>query len=143
MICFLCVSSTYIYGTLLTANGNLAYLNIVASVGVVFNIALNIILIPKHQALGSAFASLITQFLTGICQIILCIYVFRLSLNNTFFRLLLFLAGLIICAYYLNFKDYSLYYSFLLYSMFSLIWLFVTRVLVVTDFQLLLKNKFK
>ena len=26
MICFLCVSSTYIYGTLLTANGNLFYL---------------------------------------------------------------------------------------------------------------------
>ena len=143
MICFLCVSSTYIYGTLLTANGNLFHLNIVAGFGVVLNIVLNIILIPKHQALGSAFASLITQFLTGLCQIILCIHVFRLSLNNTFFRLLLFLIGLIICAYYLNFKGYSLHYNFLLYSVFSLIWLFVTRVVVLSDFHLLLKNKFK
>ena len=36
------ISSTYIYGTLLTANGNLFYLNIIALFGVILNIILNI-----------------------------------------------------------------------------------------------------
>ena len=143
MICFLCVSSTYIYGTLLTANGNLFYLNIVASLGVVLNIVLNIILIPKHQALGSAFASLITQFLTGLCQIILCCYIFRLDLVKTCLRLLLFLIGIILCAYYLHLNSYSLYYAFMLYSLFSLSWMFMTRIVIFSDFKLLISSKLK
>jgi len=143
MICFLCVSSTYIYGTLLTANGNLFYLNIIASVGVVLNITLNIILIQKHQEIGSAFASLITQFLTGLCQIILCCYIFRLALIKTCLRLLLFLVGIILCAYYLNFNHYSLHYAFALYSVFSLMWMFVTRIVIFSDFKLLISSKLK
>ena len=43
---FVSISVTYIFGTLLTANGNLKYLNIVAAVGVVINLTLNFIFIP-------------------------------------------------------------------------------------------------
>ena len=66
MGCFVCVSSTYIFGTLLTANGNLYHLNLISVGGVIINIFLNLILIPKHGALGSAIASLVTQFLVSI-----------------------------------------------------------------------------
>src|SRR6185436_11634267 len=38
MVCFSAISTTYIYGTLLTANGNLKYLNIMALGGMVLNI---------------------------------------------------------------------------------------------------------
>ena len=50
MICFVFISTTYIFGTLLTANGNLKTLNKIAFGGVVLNIILNLILIPKYQA---------------------------------------------------------------------------------------------
>ena len=120
MICFICVSSTYIYGTLLTANGNLFYLNIVAGLGVILNIVLNIILISKYNAFGSAVASLITQFLTGVAQIFLCVYIFKLNLFKTFMKLFLFLAGLILFTYYIKTLELALYYKFIMYLVFRI-----------------------
>lgn len=81
MLCFVFISSTYIFGTLLTANGDLKTLNKVAFAGVVLNIVLNLILIPTHKAYGAALASLITQGLTAIAQILLCTKVFKFKLN--------------------------------------------------------------
>ncbi len=67
--CFVGVSTTYIFGTLLTANGELKILNRLAVGSVLLNIFLNLILIPRYQANGAAAASLITQFLSAIVQI--------------------------------------------------------------------------
>ena len=143
MICFVCVSSTYIYGTLLTANGNLYHLNIVAGFGVLLNIILNFILIPRYQALGSAIASLITQFLTGLAQIILCYYFFRLHLWSSFIRVIIFLAGVLTCAFYVDSAGELSYYSILFYFTFSFVWLFITRLINVSDFYLLISTKLK
>jgi O-antigen/teichoic acid export membrane protein len=55
------VSVGYIFGTLLTANGNLLFLNLTSLIGLVANILLNIYLIPVYQAEGAAWATLITQ----------------------------------------------------------------------------------
>ena len=75
-------------------------------------VVLNLVLIPKYYALGSAFASLITQFLTGLIQIILCIYIFKFNFFRTFMKLLLFVIGIILCAYFLkeseNYMSYNL-----------------------------------
>ncbi len=79
MLCFVCISTTYVFGTLLTANGNLRTLNLLASIAVVLNIGLNLIFIPKWQALGSAVASLITQAFVSITQIIISKRVFGFS----------------------------------------------------------------
>ena len=143
MICFICVSSTYIYGTLLTANGNLFYLNLVAALGVVLNIILNIVLIPQYYAFGSALASLLTQFLTGVAQILLCIYIFKFSFLNTMLRVLLFLLGLLIFTYCLKLIETNLYYKLFIYLSFSLLWIFVTRLMKISDFNMLIKNRFK
>ncbi len=83
MICFVFISTTYIFGTLLTANGNLKTLNKIAFGGVVLNVVLNLILIPKYQAYGAAIASLITQGLTTIAQVWLCKSYFNLKLNSS------------------------------------------------------------
>jgi O-antigen/teichoic acid export membrane protein len=69
MCCFIPISSTYIFGTLLTANGNLRQLNIMASSGMVINIVLNFILIPKYSATGAAISSITTQAITALAQI--------------------------------------------------------------------------
>ena len=69
--CFVAVCSTYVFGTLLTAGGRLRQLNWMAAGGAVLNIGINLVLIPRMQAEGAAWASLITQVLTALVQIML------------------------------------------------------------------------
>lgn len=73
------IASTYVFGTLLTANGSLKQLNLMAFSGMVLNVALNLILIPRFQAYGSAYASLTTQIFTGAAQLILALVIFKLK----------------------------------------------------------------
>ena len=82
MIGFLFVSTSYIYGTLLTANNNLRFLNILAGATVVINISLNLILIPRFHALGAAISSLISQAFYAITQLVLSRRVLRIPLNG-------------------------------------------------------------
>ena len=97
MTCFLAISTTYIFGTLLTANGSLWHLNSIALSGMLLNIALNFILIPRFQATGSAFASLMTQMLVAVFQIIVVKHLFRIKTNYFLLeRLLLFTIATII-----------------------------------------------
>ena len=65
------VSTSYIFGTLLTANNNVKQLNYMALIGVVTNIVFNIIFIPIYKAWGAAFSSLITQGITALIQALL------------------------------------------------------------------------
>ena len=91
MIGFTGIATTYIFGSLLTANGSMKHLNIMAFTAMILNIVLNFILIPRFQAFGSAYASLITQLFAGVTQIILVYFIFKLKFNPGFiFRLLLF-----------------------------------------------------
>lgn len=81
MICFTAISTTYIFGSLLTANGNLKQLNIVATSGMVLNIGFNLYLIPRFMAVGSAWASVITQFITAGLQMYLAMKIFKFNFN--------------------------------------------------------------
>ncbi len=100
MSCFIAISITYVFGTLLTANGNLKQLNIMASIGMALNIVLNIFLIPMYKAYGSALSSLITQFITAMFQVYLCQKVFKFRINYRFLiTLFVFLIGVIIFNY--------------------------------------------
>ena len=65
------ISFTYIFGSLLTANGNMKLLNITAIAGICVNVAVNLILIPHLQARGAAIASLSTQSVVSLLQIII------------------------------------------------------------------------
>jgi O-antigen/teichoic acid export membrane protein len=89
MLSFIAVSTTYIFGTLLTANGNMKQLNIMAAFGMVLNVTLNYILIVRLEAFGSAISSMITQFLTAGIQVYIAQKIFKFKVNyrliNTFF----------------------------------------------------------
>ncbi len=88
---FVFISLTYIYGTLLTANGSLSKLNIIAACGVTINIVGNLILIPRYQAIGAAYVSLATQSLTALAQITAAFSIFGFKfLGRTQFALLLY-----------------------------------------------------
>jgi O-antigen/teichoic acid export membrane protein len=97
MSCFTAVCLTCVFGTLLTASGNLKKQNIAAIGGILINVILNFILIPKYYAFGSAISSLITQLLTGLAQVFICYKVFNFNVNK---RILIstftFVAGLIV-----------------------------------------------
>lgn len=67
---FMAVCITYIFGTLLTASGDLRTLNKLAAGGMVLNIGLNFILIPRYQVLGAAWAGLVTQAVMALAQVI-------------------------------------------------------------------------
>jgi O-antigen/teichoic acid export membrane protein len=79
MLSFIAISTTYIFGTLLTAKGALKHLNILAFFGVIINIVLNFIMIPESGAEGAALASLITQALTALFQVIIALKLLKIS----------------------------------------------------------------
>lgn len=81
VFCFFAQSSNYIFGTLLTANGSLKQLNIMACFGMTINILLNLILIPRYHAVGAAYASVVTQFSTAIIQIALSHRIFHFKVD--------------------------------------------------------------
>ena len=81
MFSFVAISSNYIFGTLLTANRSLKILNWVALAGLVANIVVNLLLIPRFMAIGSAWASLFAQGSTAILQIFLAARVFNMKIN--------------------------------------------------------------
>jgi O-antigen/teichoic acid export membrane protein len=81
MLSFIGIAMNFVFGTLLTANGNLKELNIISVIGVVINILLNIILIPKYGASGAGFTAFVTQSLMAITQFILCARYFQLTIG--------------------------------------------------------------
>ncbi|MCB9196953.1 MAG: polysaccharide biosynthesis C-terminal domain-containing protein [Flavobacteriales bacterium] len=103
MICFISMISTYIFGTLLTANGSLKLLNYVALIGVVVNLILNYIWIPSLGAYGAAAASMITQTLTALVQLVLAIRVLKIKIDlTTLVQLSAFVTLLLIIAIFIS-----------------------------------------
>lgn len=120
-------STTYIYGTLLTANGNLKELNRMALITMLINISLNLILIPRFQALGSAISAVTAQLFSAFYQIILSNRIFKFKTNITFIgQLILFvLVSLTIglcCHYFVN----NWILSILLIGITGLLLIFIT-----------------
>ena len=74
------IGITYIFGTLLTAGGYLKQLNIFAASSLVLNVVVNLVLIPRFGAVGSAWASLTAQTFMAVAQLLLAIHLFRLPL---------------------------------------------------------------
>jgi len=81
ILSFIPLSFSHVFGTLLTANNNLRLLNQMAIFGVLLNVGLNLILIPKIEAQGAAIATITTQSITALFQLILVMRVFKLTID--------------------------------------------------------------
>ncbi|MEI6681876.1 MAG: polysaccharide biosynthesis C-terminal domain-containing protein [Bacteroidota bacterium] len=109
---FIAVSTTYIFGTLLTANGNLRQLNFIAVAGLLINLILNFLLIPRFLASGSAVASLVTQFTMALLQVLMVQRVFKFKINYRFLlTLFTFVAG--VSLFNIVSHSLSIHWSFL------------------------------
>jgi len=95
--CFVAVCTTYVFGTLLTAGGRLRWLNWMAAGGALLNIGLNLLLIPRFQAEGAAWASLVTQGITAAVQLVLASRMYGLkAVNVLVLRASLYALGLVL-----------------------------------------------
>ena len=127
MFCLTAVSTTYIFGTLLTANGNLKQLNIMAIVGIFINLVLNFILIPHYKAFGSALSSLITQFFTAGIQIYFAYKIFKFKINvKLLLSLSIFLVGVILFNCFGRYATTNWLFNFFISTSCSLIWAFLS-----------------
>ena len=140
LLSFIAVSCNYIFGTLLTANGRLKPMNILAIIGVIVNISLNLILIEKNGSSGAAIASLITQIFTLLAQIILCykFFPFKVQILPIFqiigFPLLFFTGIFILELYFLPNAAYPWSLKLIIYIFFGTISGFAFRFIRIKDF---------
>ena len=133
MIGFTGIATTYIFGTLLTANGSLKQLNIMAFSGMVLNVVLNLILIPRLQAYGSAYSSLVTQLFTGAVQVALAVYILRLKIEWMYILKLLFFVGAVILFGWLSEFLSNWVYGYLLMIFVSIIFAFFLGLISLKD----------
>lgn len=141
ILCFLGISTSYIFGTLLTANGNLRKLNFMAVGGVIVNITLNFILIPKFYALGSAIASLVTQTFVAILQVLLAKKIFQFSIDLKRIAIfVLFIGGVLLFSMFSVDLDFNWVYKFIAILVFTMILAFLLRLIHLKVLVDLLKN---
>ena len=144
MIGFMGIATSYIFGTLLTANGNLKYLNIMACFGMILNIVLNLILIPKFQSIGAAVSSMITQLLTAITQVFIAKKVFKFNLNyKLLVRIFVFMTISTATTYIFTLPDINIkwYYSIGIVILINISLAFAIRLLNFKSVRLLMINQ--
>jgi O-antigen/teichoic acid export membrane protein len=140
MLCFVAISSTYIFGTLLTANDNLKQLNTLAIIGLLLNLVLNFVLIPEFKAYGSAVASLITQFVVVVAQVFIVKRVFSFSFNLKYILVLVIILGSLLGVDYFL-KDLSLVVQILVLSIQALFLAFVFQIISLKNIKNLLLKR--
>lgn len=141
ILSFIPLSLSHVFGTLLTANNSLKLLNRMAIVGIALNIGLNLILIPKMEAEGAAIATLITQSVTAIVQLLLAMRVFKLSIHwPIILRLTLLILVFTFIALTLNHQVGEIW-SLLTTFLTGVLLLFLLQLLNIKDLLTLLKSK--
>ena len=139
-ICFIPISMTYIFGTLLTANGSLKHLNIVAGLGMVLNISINLFLIPRFFALGAAYSSLIAQTITAVFQALIAIKIFKIKFDPIYaLKILFFVISLGLSAFILKDITTQWAYNLIITSFAMVVLSFVFRIFSIKDILSLLK----
>jgi O-antigen/teichoic acid export membrane protein len=138
---FIGIATTYVFGTLLTANGSMKQLNIMAFIGMVINVTLNLVLIPRYQAFGSAYASLFTQIVTASAQVVLATVVFKLKPNYWFLlRLFAFVSTTVILAEIsLQIENWFFGYMFLIVV--SVFFAFILKLFNILDLFKFIRNR--
>ena len=132
MLSFVAISSTYIFGTLLTANGNLKKLNRLALLGVILNFVLNYYWIPQAGAYGASLASLVTQVVTVLGQIYLSYRVLQLKISlRDWIPLFLYtsIVGLVLFVYNQFSPDVDWKIGFLIIGIFGAFAAFATKMI--------------
>lgn len=127
---FLGICITYIFGTLLTANGSLMQLNTMAVIALAISLTLNFILIKRFGMIGAAIANASTQLFTAFYQVILVKKIFRFHTNyKLLLNLLIFIVIIAAGSLLLSKLPITWYYSFGIYLVAAAVIALSTRLL--------------
>ncbi len=135
--CIIPIAFTYVFGTLLTANGNMKLLNITAIVGICVNILVNVILIPNLQARGAAIASLSTQSVVSLLQFIIALRELHVPFRSLPWLSCLAFVALLIPTCILSVKILHIHviYTLLIMVVWALLLGFITRLINIKDLK--------
>lgn len=141
--CIIPISLMYVFGTLLTAKGSMRKLNITAAIGIVVNVLVNVILIPRLQARGAAIASLSTQSVVSLLQFIIAMRELKVPLKTLpWLSCLLFTALLIPTAIVsVRILHCHVIYALLIMAGVALIYGFATRLIQIEHSRLLWRKQ--
>ncbi|HJX71570.1 MAG TPA: polysaccharide biosynthesis C-terminal domain-containing protein, partial [Bacteroidales bacterium] len=127
---FLGICSTYIFGSLLTANGNLKVLNIVAGTGVIISLTLNFMLIPRIGVVGSAIANLSAQGLTALAQVIVAAIIFKFKINyRLIIQLLIYFSAAILIVLLVRRMPIPWFYQIIIFAFTSILLAFILKII--------------
>lgn len=100
IFCIIPIATTYVFGTLLTAAGRLRQLNRYAAVTLLLSVLLNVLLIPRFGAVGSACAAVGAQSLMAVAQVVAAVRIFALRPTGGYIlRLVFFTLFVIVCTF--------------------------------------------
>lgn len=144
-VSYAALGTVYVFGALLTANGSMRALNIIALSGAGANVILNYFLIPIYGALGAAIATVVTQWAVALAHILVARQTFKLVFGyGLLVRLGIYLIALIILAI----GSFGLWYTlnwqinFVLYSICGLALAFVLRLIDIRQIFQLAKARY-
>jgi O-antigen/teichoic acid export membrane protein len=131
ILCLIPWSMTYIFGTLLTANGSLRLLNITSVIAIVVNITINFTLIPILEARGAAIASLATQTSIAVMQFIIAFRLLKIPFSTIpYIKCLLYLTLLIVSIYFAKiYLPFGVIINLITCSGIAFIWAFATKLI--------------
>lgn len=141
MLCFIPMCMVYIFGTLLTAKGDIKMMNIAAIISLTVNIGLNIILIPQYESYGASISQLATQIVFSTICIVRCFYLFQFKITMpTVLKFGLFIISLF--GIYVLVKGFqSVWISLLLFAIGSLLLVLLLRFFDVNKLKEFYQNK--
>jgi O-antigen/teichoic acid export membrane protein len=141
-ISFIGICISYTFGALLTANGNLRQLNIMAASAAVISTVSNLILIPEYKVLGAAAANAITQVYTIFFHILVAKRKFKLRFDNILvIKIIAFNAFSICCGYYISTTQIKWVTGIILITGFSFLFAVAIRLFSVSFLSVLFKSK--
>jgi len=111
MMGFWAMSMSYIFGSLITASGQLKTFNLIFIIGIAMNWILNLWLIPGEFAIGAAKATVVTQFFVFLAQVFLAFAKFKISFGMRFWLSAIGLLGIYFAISFLLYHYLPIYWG--------------------------------
>lgn len=142
MFTFSAVATTYIYGTLLTANGSLTILNAIAAGSMILNVILNLILIPKMQVMGAAISGFVTQSVSAILQAWFAYRIFKLKPDYRYLAAIFaFIILTCFALWFISEASFSWVWQFITGLMIAVLLAISFRIINLKSLYLILRNE--
>ncbi len=141
---FIPMCTMYIFGTLLTANGNLKILNIVVAVALLVNISLNLFLIPAYGAYGAAISAICTHSIVAICSLFYSKKVLGLNISAlNILQYILFAVIFYLMLYFIHQSEIKLMMAALISGFAGISLMFISRILNYRSLLQLISSRIK